>query len=79
MGWFLSAFFVFNSYMVVCASMVNKAIFTTFCFLELTLFTTFISKFTGNNGWIVASGYIGIMCAISGENGQNDGLLSASA
>ncbi|CAI7844501.1 unnamed protein product, partial [Closterium sp. NIES-54] len=70
LGWFLSGFFIFNSYMTVCALMTNHAVLLVFGLLEVTLMLLFIGNFNHQHavqGWIKAGGFFGLFTAIAGE------------
>ncbi|CAI5460591.1 unnamed protein product [Closterium sp. Yama58-4] len=71
LGWFLSGFFIFNSYMTICALMASQAVLLVFVLLELTLLCLFIGNFKGqkpgdSGSWITAGGYLGIFTAVAG-------------
>jgi hypothetical protein len=70
LGWFIAAFAIFNTYMLMWSSLVNKAVFAVFATLEATLIVFFVGQFllgaaharlgTDLVHW---SGYIGVLTA----------------
>lgn len=84
LGWFIAAFFIFNSYMVVCALLVSKAVFMVFLTLEVTLACLFIGFFSnepaGNHvSWTTAGGYWGIFTACAAWYASFAGTFNATA
>jgi len=63
LGWFLLAFFIFNTYMMLAATRVNTAIFGVFLTLEVTEALLALGFFAGNTQLIQAGGYMGIITA----------------
>lgn len=67
LGWFLLAFFIFNSYMLVLSARVNMAVFGVFLTLEVTELLLFLGAFGGSGagqGLTALGGWIGILTAI---------------
>ena len=64
LGWFLFAFFIFNTYMMFCATRINTAVFGVFLTLEVTEALLALGFFAGNSQLIQAGGYMGIITAI---------------
>jgi len=75
LGWILLAFAIFNTYMLVCSTQVNTAVFAVFLTLEITEILLFIGNLTtskaalppfavGNTGLIQAGGYVGVLTAL---------------
>lgn len=64
LGWFLLAFFIFNSYMLVASLRVNLAVFLVFLTLELTELALFIGFFSGNMSIVKLGGIIGVITAL---------------
>jgi succinate-acetate transporter protein len=62
-GWILLAFAVFNTYMLLCSTAVNRAVFGVFLTLELTEIILFIGSFSNSSGTIKLGGYVGIPTA----------------
>src|SRR4051794_2202750 len=50
LGWILLAFAIFNTYMLLWSTQVNKAVFMVFLTLEATEVVLFISEFSNNSG-----------------------------
>ena len=66
-GWFLLAFFIFNSYMLILSTRVSIAIFAVFLTLEITELLLFIGAFSGNapgQGLTALGGWVGILTAL---------------
>jgi uncharacterized protein len=63
-GWILLAFAIFNTYMLVCSTAVNTAVFSVFLTLELTEIILFIGNFTGSSGTVKFGGYVGVLTAL---------------
>jgi succinate-acetate transporter protein len=64
LGWFLLAFAIFNTYMMVWSLKLNTAVFGVFLTLEITEILLFIGFFTGSQGLIVIGGYLGVITAL---------------
>ena len=63
LGWFLLAFFIFNTYMMFAATRINTAVFGVFLTLEVTEALLALGFFAGNTQLIQAGGYMGIITA----------------
>jgi len=68
LAWFLLAFLIFNSYMVLWSTQVSVAVFLVFLTLEATELFLVIGNFSAgngnaNNGWIHLGGWVGIATA----------------
>src|SRR5712691_5617400 len=63
LGWFLLAFFIFNTYMMIAATRINTAVFGVFLTLEVTELLLALGFFAGNTQLIQAGGYVGIITA----------------
>ena len=63
-GWFLLAFAIFNTYMLLWSTMVNAAVFAVFLTLEATEIILFIGNFAGSSGVVKFGGYVGILTAL---------------
>ncbi|GJP63550.1 hypothetical protein CLOP_g20614 [Closterium sp. NIES-67] len=84
LGWFLSGFFIFNSYMTICALMASQAVLLVFVLLELTLLCLFIGNFKGqkagdSGSWVTAGGYLGILTAAAAWYASGAGCFNAMA
>jgi succinate-acetate transporter protein len=69
LGWILLAFAIFNTYMLIMSTQVNKAVFAVFLTLEITEIVGAIANFEAGahaspTGLVKAAGYIGILTAI---------------
>ena len=65
-AWFLLAFFIFNSYMLILSARVNMAVFGVFLTLEITELLLFIGAFGGaaaGSGLTAIGGWVGIITA----------------
>jgi len=68
LAWFLLAFAIFNTYMMLWSLRINVAVFLVFLTLQITLVLLVIGFFLeahghANNGWIHTGGWIGILTA----------------
>jgi succinate-acetate transporter protein len=68
LAWFLLAFAIFNTYMLLWSTRVTMAVFAVFLTLEITEIVLAIGFFYeahghANNGWIHTGGWIGIITA----------------
>ena len=68
-AWFLLAFAIFNTYMLLWSTQVSVAVFLVFLTLEATEILLVIGNFdeahgNANNGWIHLGGWVGIITAI---------------
>jgi succinate-acetate transporter protein len=67
-AWFLLAFAIFNTYMLLWSTQVSVAVFLVFLTLEATEILLVIGNFdaahgNANNGWIHLGGWVGIVTA----------------
>lgn len=63
-AWILLAFAIFNTYMLLCSTAVNMAVFLVFLTLEVTEIILFIGNFTGSSGAVKFGGYVGVLTAL---------------
>lgn len=63
-GWILLSFAIFNTYMLVASTAVNKAVFLVFLTLELTEIFGFWANFGGSTGLGKFDGYVGVVTAL---------------
>jgi succinate-acetate transporter protein len=63
-AWILLAFAIFNTYMLICSTQLNAAVFSVFLTLELTEIFLFIGGFSGNANITKFGGYLGILTAL---------------
>lgn len=67
LGWFVLAFAIFNTYMLISSLRVNVAVFAVFLTLEITEILLFIGYFAGQGagtGWVQFGGIVGIITAL---------------
>jgi succinate-acetate transporter protein len=64
LGWFVLAFAIFNTYMMLWSLRTNVAVFLVFLTLEITEILLFIGYFGAGSQWITWGGYIGIITAL---------------
>eukprot|EP00850_Spirogloea_muscicola_P013159 SM000088S23700 [mRNA] locus=s88:100911:102709:- [translate_table: standard] len=60
LGWILTGFFIFNTYMWVCSLLLSKAVIAVFTSLEITLIILMIGEFNhekAKHRWTCAGGY----------------------
>jgi uncharacterized protein len=67
-AWFLIAFAIFNTYMLLWSTQVSVAVFLVFLTLEVTEILLAIGNFSeahgnANNGWVHLGGWVGIATA----------------
>jgi uncharacterized protein len=63
-GWILLAFAIFNTYMLICSTGVNTAVFSVFLTLELTEIILFAGNFALSTGIVKLGGYVGVLTAL---------------
>jgi uncharacterized protein len=64
LGWILLAFAIFNTYMLLWSTQVNKAVFGVFLTLEVTEIILFIGNFSSSTGTIKIGGFAGLLTAL---------------
>ena len=67
LGWFLLAFAIFNTYLLILSARTNLATFLVFLTLEITEILLFIGAFSGNaagTGMTQIGGWVGILTAL---------------
>jgi len=67
LGWFLLAFTIFNTYMLVWSARTNMSVFLVFLTLEITEILLFIGNFNGSlagEGLVGLGGWMGIITAL---------------
>jgi uncharacterized protein len=65
-GWFLLAFAIFNTYMLLWSMRTNTAVFMVFLTLEITEILLFIGNFNGSKageGLVFVGGLVGVLTA----------------
>ena len=63
LGWFLLAFAIFNSYMLLWSTRVNLAVFLVFLTLQATEIVLVLGSFGASDAIIHIGGYLGIVTA----------------
>jgi uncharacterized protein len=69
LGWFFAAFVIFNTYMMMWSSLLNKAVFAVFFTLEVTEILVCIGYFLAGSGHVFGTdllhvgGYVGVLTA----------------
>lgn len=83
LAWFLFAFLMFNTYMLIGSMRVNKAVFLVFLALELTEAALVIGFFNLSHGgtewWLHAGGWLGIATAAIAWYASAAGVLNGQA
>lgn len=64
LGWILLAFAIFNTYMMLWSTQVNKAVFLVFLTLEATEIILFIGNLSHNASTVKIGGIVGVVTAI---------------
>jgi uncharacterized protein len=83
LAWFLLAFAIFNTYMLLWSSRVNAAVFGVFLTLEITEILLVIGNFNlahgGSAGWVKAGGWAGIVTAAVAWYASAAGVVNGMA
>lgn len=82
LGWFLFAFFIFNTYMLIASLRGSKAVTAVFLTLGVTEIVLAIGNWSGQaagNGWILLGGWLGILTAIVAWYTSFAGVVNAMA
>jgi len=84
LAWFLVAFAIFNTYMMLWSLRINVAVFLVFLVLEITEILLFVGFFYeahghANNGWIPAGGWVGILTALLAWYASAAGVVNGMA
>ena len=83
-AWFLIAFAIFNTYMLLWSTRVSVAVFAVFLTLEVTEILLAIGNFdeahgNANNGWIHTGGWVGIATAACAWYASAAGVVNGMA
>jgi len=83
-AWFLVAFAIFNTYMLLWSLRVNVAVFLVFFTLEITEILLVIGNFSeahghANSGWIHWGGWVGIVTAAVAWYTSGAGVVNGMA
>ena len=82
LGWFLLAFAIFNTYMLLWSATVNGAVFGVFLTLEITEILLFIGFFAGQaagEGLVRIGGLVGVLTALVAWYTSAAGVANAMA
>jgi uncharacterized protein len=82
LGWFLLAFAIFNTYMLLWSATVNRAVFGVFLTLEITEILLFIGFFAGQaagDGLVMIGGWVGVLTALVAWYASAAGVANAMA
>ena len=83
LAWFLFAFAVFNTYMLIGSTRVNVAVFMVFLTLEITEIMLVIGFFNVSHGgtewWLHAAGWAGVATAAAAWYASAAGVLNGQA
>jgi uncharacterized protein len=82
LGWFLLAFAIFNTYMLLWSATVNRAVFGVFLALEITEILLFIGFFAGQaagDGLVMIGGWVGVLTALVAWYASAAGVANAMA
>src|SRR5437016_3667672 len=77
LGWFLLAFAIFNTYMMLWATRLNVAVFLVFLTLEITEIVLFIGFLGANANMIKLGGIIGVITALVAWYASAAGVISS--
>jgi len=80
-AWYLLAFAIFNTYMLLWSMRINVAVFTVFLTLEATEILLVIGNFdvahgNANNSWVHAGGWVGILTAAAAWYASAAGVVN---
>jgi succinate-acetate transporter protein len=81
-GWFLLAFAIFNTYMLLWSAAVNRAVFGVFLTLEITeilLFIGFFASQSAGHGLVMVGGWAGVLTALVAWYASAAGVANAMA
>ncbi|CAI5531920.1 unnamed protein product [Closterium sp. Naga37s-1] len=80
LGWYLSGFMIFNTYMFLATLLMPKTVCITFFLLEITFVLLVIANFTPTNkNWNKAGGYVGVFTAIAAGTTSMIALINTVA
>jgi uncharacterized protein len=82
LGWFVLAFAIFNTYMLLWSMTVNRAVFLVFLTLEVTEILLFLGYFAGQtagDGLIRVGGWVGVLTALVAWYASAAGVANAMA
>jgi len=76
LGWILLAFAIFNTYMLLFSTQVNRAVLAVFLTLEVTEIVLFIGHFADSTGVIKLGGYLGVLTALAAWYASAAGVIN---
>ena len=79
LGWFVLSFAIFNSYMLLWSTLVNKAVFAVFLTLEVTEILLAIGFLQNSSDFIKWGGYIGVVTAATAWYASAAGVVNGMA
>jgi succinate-acetate transporter protein len=79
LGWYLVAFAIFNTYMMLWSTRVNVALFLVFLTLEATEIILAIGYFGDATGVIKVGGYVGVVTALCAWYASAAGVVNSMA
>ncbi|MBJ7601714.1 MAG: acetate uptake transporter [Candidatus Dormibacteraeota bacterium] len=79
LGWFVLAFAIFNTYMMVWSARVNWAVFAVFLTLEITEILLFLGYLGGTKALVTLGGYMGIITALVAWYASAAGVVNSMA
>ncbi len=79
LGWFILAFAIFNSYMLLWSTLVNKAVFAVFLTLEVTEILLAIGFLQNTTDLVKWGGYIGVVTAATAWYASAAGVVNGMA
>jgi succinate-acetate transporter protein len=82
LGWFLLAFAIFNTYMLLWSASVSRAVFAVFLTLEITeilLFIGFFADQKAGEGLVRVGGWVGVLTALVAWYTSAAGVANAMA
>jgi hypothetical protein len=82
LGWFVLAFAIFNTYMLLWSATVNGAVFGVFLTLEITEILLFIGYFanqSAGHGLLRIGGWVGVLTALVAWYASAAGVVNAMA
>jgi succinate-acetate transporter protein len=79
LGWILLAFLIFNTYMLVASTMVNKAVLGVFLTLEVTELILVLGQFSNSANTVKLGGYIGVLTAAAAWYASSAGVINTTS
>jgi uncharacterized protein len=82
LGWFVLAFAIFNTYMLLWSMTINRAVFGVFLTLEVTEILLFLGFFAGQaagDGLVMVGGWVGVLTALVAWYASAAGVANAMA